>query len=273
MNVFKLFLKSLLILMFIAVSIVVMALISIVRNPITQTADKRDIDFFARYEQKRPEVEITRMKQDMDRLSKTGLCVGCDFNARRTEKESTDLYQAIKLAKEKGLTIDLSDADLFFAQLENVDLSGAHLNQANLMGAHLNGANLSGAQLKGAILVGTNLQQANLKNADLTGALLDRAQLSKADLTGAILHKATLFLTHVSGANMSNVNLTNAVIVRGLAGDATLIGADFRGAWIDNTFSKNADLTDAQFDNWFMRSFNRLTLWLALLWKSATNKY
>jgi uncharacterized protein YjbI with pentapeptide repeats len=231
----------------------------------------KDKILFEAYEQERSESERAKLKQNLEMLATTGSCSKCDFDVRQTERENKDLYQAIKLAKDKGLTIDLSGTDMFFAELEGVDLSGANLNQVRCVGANLKGANLSGAQLKGAILDGAKLHDANLKGADLTGAMIGRAQLYEADLTGANLHEAILMWTNLAYANMTNVNLSDAVIELGVSNNTKFTGADFRGARILKTFAKSADLTDAKFDNVIMRSFNTLTLWLLLVWEGVHN--
>ena len=81
---------------------------------------------------------------------------------------------------EGGSRANLSNADLFGA-----DLRGANLSNADLRGANLSNANLSNADLRCANLSNADLRGANLSNADLCGANLRGANLSNADLCGA----------------------------------------------------------------------------------------
>lgn len=265
----KFFIKSLLLLIAIVSAILLLAIISIIRNPLATSPRVVGENYFAQYEQERSAEEKQEMKYRLDLLSQTGLGVGGDFNTRRIERESQEskkLYDAIKLAKDKGLAIDLSEADLFFAQLEGIDLSGANLSKANLVGANLKNANLSGANLKEALLNGVQLQNANLENADLMGARMVGTLLREADLAGSTLHKAFLISNIMADANMTNTDLSDAVIKLISTDGTRFIDADFRGAKILGTFSKSADLTGAQFDGWIKRSFYKLTLWLRMIW-------
>ena len=77
---------------------------------------------------------------------------------------------------------DLSEADLYGADLSGADLFRANLRAAKLSGAYLFAANLRVAKLSGAYLIGANLGAAYLLGADLCGADLSRAHLSGADL-------------------------------------------------------------------------------------------
>ena len=70
---------------------------------------------------------------------------------------------------EGGSRANLSNADLFGANLRGANLSNADLFGANLRGANLRGANLFGANLRNA-----DLRDANLSNADLCGASIDQ---------------------------------------------------------------------------------------------------
>ena len=87
---------------------------------------------------------------------------------------------------------DLSEADLFNANLIGADLRKADLSGTNLIRADLNRADLSGADLSKAYLHGADLHGTNLSEAHLSGGLLSRAELreanlSRADLSGACL--------------------------------------------------------------------------------------
>jgi len=132
-------------------------------------------------------------------------------------------------------TSDLTDADLFGAELFAVNLTGARLatadlEEARLTSAILNGAQLSSANLRRALLVDSRLNQADLRLADLTGIAASNASMFAADLRGAILTDANLV-----GANLRSVDLRGAK----LAG-ANLSGADLTGALIGTEANLNA---------------------------------
>jgi uncharacterized protein YjbI with pentapeptide repeats len=262
-HILKAFMKSIAILVIAGIMIVGLAFMSAIKNPVP--VYPQQFNTFDTYEEKRSEQNIIEMKRNCDTLAKTGSCVGCNFSARRDEGEKRDLYQSIQSAKNKGLTIDLSHANLFFTQLAGLDLSEANLSGADLMGAHLEGANLSGANLIGANLAGANLQGANLTGANLTASHLGTTQLKEANLTNAILHKAVLVATTLYEANLTNADLTDAIMYMGRTHNTKFIGTDFRGARINTVFAKNTDFTNAKLDNWIMRSFYKLTLWIVMM--------
>ena len=111
-----------------------------------------------------------------------------------------------------GSCANLSNADLFGADLRCANLSDADLRDADLRCANLSNADLFGANLRGANLSDANLRNAdlrcaNLRNADLRNADLCRADLSNADLSGADLRCANL-----RNADLSNADLRRASI-------------------------------------------------------------
>jgi len=81
-----------------------------------------------------------------------------------------------------GIRLNLRDAYLQYANLQDADLRGAYLQYANLQHANLQDADLRGADLRGA-----DLQYADLRDADLRGAYLQRAYLQGADLDFSVL--------------------------------------------------------------------------------------
>lgn len=98
--------------------------------------------------------------------------------------------------------IDLSQAKLNGAILENLDLSdssftGAYLNDARLMGSHFKRSSFWGSRLNRAHLNRCNLESAHFKNAWMRSA-----DLSESDLRGA-----TFIFCHLEGANFFNANL------------------------------------------------------------------
>ncbi len=116
--------------------------------------------------------------------------------------------------------MNLSGADLSWANLSGANLSRADLSWANLYGADLSWANLSGANLYGANLslanlyranlYRANLYEANLSLANLSGANLSGADLSWANLSGANLSRADLSWADLYGANLYRANLSLA---------------------------------------------------------------
>ena len=112
-------------------------------------------------------------------------------------KEKLELHRLWLEDSTKGTKLDLSGANLRYANLSEVDLryvnlsdadlSDAHLSDANLSDVDLSDANLSGADLRYANLSDADLRCANLRYADLSGANLINADLSDADLSDANL--------------------------------------------------------------------------------------
>jgi uncharacterized protein YjbI with pentapeptide repeats len=133
-----------------------------------------------------------RKEQVVRFLSEAELIVG------KVEKEESGEGQAI------DAVIDLSDANLGFANLSGANLSHADLYGANLIGANLGFADLSGANLSHADLIGANLGFADLSRADLSDANLGGARLYGADLSDADLSHADLGAARLYGANLRN---------------------------------------------------------------------
>ena len=116
---------------------------------------------------------------------------------------------------------NLYGANLIEADLRDANLYGANLIEANLRQADLRGALLMGSDLYGADLIEANLIEADLRDANLSGANLNAANLGMADLRGAYL----------SGADLIEANL---------------IEADLRAATLIDTDLTDADLTDCR---------------------------
>lgn len=106
--------------------------------------------------------------------------------------------------------LDLRNADLSEAELEDSHLEGTLLTHANLTNAslvriHLEGANLDHAKLGYANLTRATLDGASLRHAQLTNAYLNEASLDHADLTGARLRSNALLTTHREGIQLQGV--------------------------------------------------------------------
>jgi len=139
---------------------------------------------------------------------------------------------------------DLSDADLFSANLTGADLSDADLRRASLSGANLSDAELSSARLGLANLTGANLSGANLSDAELNGA-----SLSGADLSGASMRNADLGGAELGGANLSDAELSGASMRSADLGGANLSGANLSGADLSGAYLSDADLSSADLTN------------------------
>lgn len=130
--------------------------------------------------------------------------------------------------------LELSDARLFRAPLQEAQLQGARLQRADLrwadfFRANLRGANLSEAVLHGASLGEADLQGANLQGANLQMANLRGADLGEADLRGAGLQGANLRLANLQRASLSgNSSLSE---VRGLSQTRHLDEAHLLPGW------------------------------------------
>jgi uncharacterized protein YjbI with pentapeptide repeats len=131
---------------------------------------------------------------------------------------------------------DLANANLAGADLRGTTMSGANLTHADLTGANLSLAVLDSAVLRMASMAGANLTEANLLNADARGAILPNADLRGANLTGANLSSATLFQVNLTGALLLDADLSGAL----------LSGADLSGANVTNAVLVGAYLADAR---------------------------
>ncbi|ABH00660.1 conserved hypothetical protein (plasmid) [Rhodococcus jostii RHA1] len=105
---------------------------------------------------------------------------------------------------------DLTDADMTQADLHTAELSNARLVRAKLVGAVMcadsdrsyakfDGANLTKADLKYAVIGPANFSGANLSDADLRYAYIGAADLSAADLSGADLRHTDLGAVQLTG--------------------------------------------------------------------------
>jgi uncharacterized protein YjbI with pentapeptide repeats len=93
------------------------------------------------------------------------------------------LYESELIRKDRSV-VDLRDANLFGAFLNDINLSAADLSGAWLGDAKLYRANLGEANLRETWLAGAKLGETKLSRADLSGANLSDADLSDAQITG-----------------------------------------------------------------------------------------
>ena len=126
--------------------------------------------------------------------------------------------------------VNLSYADLRYANFNSANLSNVNLSYADLRDANFNSANLSDTDFRYADLSDANISGANLSYADLSHAYLSDADLSGtnfryADLSDANISGANLSNADLSVANLSNANLSNANLIGANLTDANLSGA------------------------------------------------
>lgn len=195
------------------------------------------------------------------------------------------LYESGLIFRDQEI-IDLSDANLQDAELNNANLRAASLGKTDLSGAKLSYADLFYTNLSETVLVG-----ADLHRAGLSGSILWKAQLANADLRGVFggcisredifdflpfaYRIAELKLTHfkvgqlictdLSGANLSGANLgcfnegsctwlngsdlscyDEAVTICTNLSDAIMNGAELDGVNMQGANLRGASLENAQ---------------------------
>jgi len=148
--------------------------------------------------------------------------------------------------------LDLREADLAKAELNELDLHGANLAGAHLQGAHIHRANLQGADLQRADLheahlEGANLVEAKLQGASLEGARLKQAHVGWADLQGAVLRRASLDAAHFIGANLQGADFRNGYLL-----GVDLWQADLRRAKMAGALLRDAKLEDVHWGDYIL---------------------
>lgn len=102
---------------------------------------------------------------------------------------------------------NVSESNLFYANMQNVRFPNGKFYKANLSGVNLRSADLSKADFTWANLSGADLRNANLSDADLRYANLFGADLRGANLSGANLSRSCLLGANFAGANLSATNM------------------------------------------------------------------
>ena len=132
--------------------------------------------------------------------------------------------------------IDLHQADLRGAMLQDANLAGCSLREVDMSRANLHGSDLSSSDLRGADLEGADLSSAILAGSSLRGALLPGANLQATDLTGANLRGTDLSGASLNGADLGNSDMTTAILttqqlkqVRSLSGATLRDGSRHEG--------------------------------------------
>lgn len=153
--------------------------------------------------------------------------------------------------------IDLSNSNLYRANLSKADLSGSKLVNVNF-----NSANLSDAYLFKA-----DLSNANLQNANLTNAYFSQANLTKACLIGALCYGTYFIDANLSFADLKSSKIDRKTMIdekwlcvweiinRGAVGK-NLSGADLSNANLWGANLKGANLSNAKLNHAILRQSN-----------------
>ena len=138
----------------------------------------------------------------------------------------------------RGARAELQDSDLRDHDLTGVELSGADLSGADLRGARLDRARFRLARLRGAHLDGATIQAACFDGADLGLAVFDRAQIADTRFDPIqIVGDDGRTVRAEWPARLSGARFRRARIVR----------CSFRGADLQNTSLKSAEIVDCDF--------------------------
>ena len=186
------------------------------------------------------------------------------LNAGIINKRESDIVTGIKNQILGEVTLFIDDATLqadttiqagnrpsCFPNCQLEDLSGANLSDANLYGADLETSRLEGANLSNV-----NLFQVKLAYSDLTSANLANADLTDADLTGSILESANLSHANLTGANLRDADFESANFE-----NARLCKANLNGAILTQANLTGANLTDTDLTNAFLPETNNAKFW------------
>ena len=112
------------------------------------------------------------------KLTLTALTVAATIFASSASAFDPDDLQKLKDTNECRIC-DLTNANLF----------GANLSGTNLFGTNLSDANLFGGDLSDANLVGANLSDSNLESANLSGAIMQGAILCNTTMPdGSVIY-------------------------------------------------------------------------------------
>ncbi len=145
--------------------------------------------------------------------------------------------------RDKEPYLDLSNTNLWGADLKNGNFSGVRFHGAHLEESTLDHANLEFAEFTRAHLQNTHAwyvqaQGVSLDHANLFGASLAAANLKEATLNDADLRRAWLSGARLDGAELTKTDLR----------EADLSGASLRGAQLAEAKLEGANFTDAHLE-------------------------
>ncbi|MGU9963335.1 MAG: pentapeptide repeat-containing protein [Candidatus Halichondribacter symbioticus] len=102
----------------------------------------------------------------------------------------------------EGFYIDLSNCDLYGAQLSKVEMSWANFSGTNLENATISWATLDHARFENTNLTNTSLHETSLQNT-----FFNETNMSDAFLAIINIKDARIYNTNMSRANLSSVNM------------------------------------------------------------------
>ena len=109
--------------------------------------------------------------------------------------------------------VDLRDAQLHGAHVEDVNLAGSTFVNADLTGAHLTGCSLRNSSFRGARLVDVDFVRCNLNGADLSMAAFGGTRFIGVDLATSTGHESTRH-AYASIVDSRTIELTSATLVQ-----------------------------------------------------------
>jgi uncharacterized protein YjbI with pentapeptide repeats len=156
--------------------------------------------------------------------------------------------QRLDLQSENLRGLALAGRSLIEAHLRGVDLSEANLYEAELDRAQIESVNLVGARLVKASIADAFLRDVELKGSDLTEATLDGAELRNCELFSAILSSASLVKVHANECRFECADFSAANLVKCYFSACSLRNANLTGADMSFAVFRDADLREANFD-------------------------
>jgi hypothetical protein len=171
--------------------------------------------------------------------------------------------------------MDLSGANLSYANLSDSDFGDAKLIGANLKGARLDDANfllanLTEVNLSSAYLYGANLGQTCLRAAKLTGANFAFANLTRADFTDTDMRGATLAGANLTDTDLTRANLKGASFSSAILNRTGLKAANLQNALVSNTKFADCDLSEVRgLDS--IRHYSPSSIGIETIYKSKGN--
>ena len=187
-----------------------------------------------------------RIVSNVRRLNRSGVTKGLELPEAYLEGASLE-------------NVQLGDSNLWGATLKGATLRRAALGGSLLAGANLEGAELESARLDGVDLRGANLRTADMErarapDADLRGADLEEADLQYASLRGIELERTNLSATNLRGAILEEANLGRATLREATLTGTDLVAAHLDGADLTGATLREADLRGASLDGAVLRA-------------------
>lgn len=154
-------------------------------------------------------------------------------------ESSGESGETLYLAYKSLPRLDLRDAVLVEATLQETDLSEAYLDRVDAARSLANGIRLVRASLIDSIWLRSEMEGADLTQARACGASFKRAELTDAclrgcDLSGANLYRATCFRTDLTDAILADADLSTALLSGADLSRADLTGARLDGCTLDD---------------------------------------